>query len=222
MLANIRRAIGLRTRIHRIKYPLPDYVNQLHHKFSSHPEGQHTVGERDAAVIYNMVRRNRPEHIIDLGLGIGASATVAAAAMNENGVGKITAVEQHEWIANLAVDLIPKELIKRIEIKVCTTEVRSYRGDDWSCYQYTPESKDIDMVIVDGPAEWMGDDGNIIQLANGDLLGFMSFLNTNSYVFVDQRWDTVAAYRRHLKNNFVINSDKRYNHSILRLVDPDV
>ncbi len=38
----------------------------------------------------------------------------------------------------------------------------------------------VDMVIVDGPGEWIGYDGNIIQLPNGDRLGFMSLLNTNS------------------------------------------
>jgi tRNA A58 N-methylase Trm61 len=145
-------------------------VRQLHQKYASHPKPKYLIGEHDAAVIYNMVSRFRPDHVTDLGLGPGTATAIGAMAMESNCKGKVTGLEQLDWMARLAEELMPHELPHRVTIELRTPEVRRYYGKERMCYQFTPSTTDIDMVIVEVPGEWIDNNGNLIRKPCVDLV----------------------------------------------------
>ncbi len=85
-----RSWVGLRTRLHKLRYPMPKHVMDLYTTYRNHPDSLHIIGERDAAVIYNLVRRNRPSHCWELGGGLGTVTAIIATAMRENSYGSVT------------------------------------------------------------------------------------------------------------------------------------
>ncbi len=52
------------------------------------------ISESDIRVIWNLVRRHRPGHCIELGGGLGTVTATVALAMEANGFGKVTSLEQ--------------------------------------------------------------------------------------------------------------------------------
>lgn len=216
----LRSWIGLRTRLHRLRFPLPGSVSELHAQYARHPEAKHIVSLTDAAVIYNLVRRYRPSHCIDFGCGLGTVAAIVADAMESNGLGKVTSLEQLDWMANLAEELLPGRLRARVNIIRCDPEVRTYFGHEWSCYRFAPQAADIDMVVVDGPAEWEDEGGEIVREPNGDLVGLLPYLRPRCRVFVDGRLPSLEAYRRHLAPHFRIQQSHRWSYTVMELIRP--
>ena len=94
----------------KLRYPIPQGISDLHAQYARHPEAKHIVSLTDAAVIYNLVRRYRPSHCIDLGCGLGTVAAIVADAMESNGLGMVTSLEQLDWMANL--DSLVKSLCR--------------------------------------------------------------------------------------------------------------
>lgn len=218
----LRARIGLRTRFHKLRYPIPQGISDLHAQYARHPEAKHIVSLTDAAVIYNLVRRYRPSHCIDLGCGLGTVAAIVADAMESNGLGMVASLEQLDWMANLAEELLPGRLRARVDIIRCDPEVRTYFGREWSCYRFSPQAADIDMVVVDGPAEWEDEGGEIVREPNGDLVGLLPYLRAGCRVFVDRRLLSVEAYRGHLAPYFRIQHSHRWSYTVMELTRPPV
>lgn len=58
-----------------------------------HLEGIPHISKSSARVLYSFVRRNQPEHCLELGFAHGASSNYIAAALEENGRGRLTSVD---------------------------------------------------------------------------------------------------------------------------------
>ena len=202
-----------------LRYRMPRAVSRVYEGYARHPESKHTVSRLDAAVIYDLVRRHRPGQCIEVGCGLGTVTAIVALAMEANGEGRITSLEQLDWMAELARELLPDVCKERVGIVRCDPEVRQYFGEEWACYRFTPATADIDLVIVDGPGEWVDEVGNLVHKPNGDLVGFLPYLGPGSRVFVDGRLSTVAAYRRHLSGRFHIKQS-RLGYTSLELAGP--
>ena len=123
---------------------------------------------------------------------------------------------------NLAEELLPGRLRARVDIIRCDPEVRTYFGREWSCYRFSPQAADIDMVVVDGPAEWEDEGGEIVREPNGDLVGLLPYLRAGCRVFVDRRLLSVEAYRGHLAPYFRIQHSHRWSYTVMELTRPPV
>ena len=210
----VRRRIRRSTRflhyqLASLQYRLPKEVLTVYQRYARHPESREIVSRLDAAVIYHLIRKHRPNHCMDLGCGLGTTTAVAAMAMEDNGVGQVTSLEQLDWMTELAWAMLPDGCKGRVEILHRELEIREYFGEKWACYRFSPEKPDIDFVVVDGPYGTREDaSGNSILLPNGDLLEFLPFLKPGCRVFIDGRLFNVAAYRRYLGDKFRIRQSR--------------
>jgi hypothetical protein len=139
--------------------------------------------------------------------------------MDANGLGRVTSLEQLEWMAQMAWEMLPDTCRRRVRIVRCDPEVRRYYEEEWACYRFTPETADVDLVIIDGPAPWTDDSGNISPGPNGDLAGLLPYLRPGCRVFVDGRLPTVAAIRWHMGHLFDIRQS-RLNYTLMELKAP--
>lgn len=182
---------------------VPNDFHKLYRQYAEHPLSRHIVSKIDAMVIYDQIRRYRPTHCVELGSGLGTATSIIAMAMEANGHGKITALEQHEWMMTLAEELMLPAHKTRVSFVRADPEVRRMCNEDWTCYQFAHTSADIDFVVVDGPAPWKTN-GSMHQEPNGDLVGLLPYLLPGCRVFIDGRSSTVSAYRRCIGDRFRI------------------
>lgn len=231
-LLKLRSRFALRTRLEwslsSLRYRLPRDVSRFYELYDRHPHSRvegygSMIGSRiDAGVLYHLVRRHRPQHVLDLGCGLGTLSAFVAFALEANGRGCVTSIEHLDWMVEKADKLMPGFVRSRVEMLLRETETRVYFGREWACYHFEPRPQDrIDLVIVDGPpTERIDASGRVAEyLPNGDLIRVLPHLAPGCHVFVDGRRPTVAAYRRHLGDLFEIQ-DTRLDYTLMRLKRP--
>lgn len=153
-------------------YRMPREVSGIYETYKRHPNSKFNGGEMilsrlDAGVIYNLIRRSLPSHVLELGCGLGTGTAVVAMAMEANGFGRVTSLEHLEWMAELAWEMLPDAGRGRVEIVRCDLELRRYFDQDWTCYHFIPKAADVDLVIVDGPpTKWVDEAGKLHQSAH--------------------------------------------------------
>jgi hypothetical protein len=142
--------------------------------------------------LYKWVKRHRPAEILEC--GTGKSTIAIACAMLENGVGRVTSMEEDMFWYDEAMRMLPEELKPHIEIILSPTERyrvssinpkfpdRKMRG--WR-YVDTP-IRSYEMVFVDGPD----------RQPNFDFLWVLHKCNKEAIAFVDKRPATQAAFAR--------------------------
>ena len=197
---------------------LPHKTKLLYQYFLAHDESEHIVSELDAATLYNLVLKYKPNNCIDLGSGLGTSAAMVAHAMERNNFGQVKSFEQLEWMVDEANKIIDEKKIPRVSIKHAECVVGKYFAQDFACYEYEYDEQ-VDMVIVDGPFHL----SNIKNpkshyekiLPNGDLFRLLPYLNKGAIVFVDARLSSVDAYRKYLGKDFIF-SQSRVGYTLMR------
>lgn len=230
----LRSHVRLRTRLRALATPalehlnerrfrLPPQVSEVYEAYARHPHaivpdyGPVIASRLDAGILYHMVRRFRPMHVVEFGGGLGTMTAIVALALEAEGRGRVTSLEHLEWMTELAGELMPEPCASRVEILLRPEEIRHYFGQPWTCYRYTPTETDVDFVIVDGPpTEWTDPEGRLHYLPNGDLLELLPCLRPGCHVFVDGRVSSVEAYRRHLGHLFRVRPSM-LNYTILEL-----
>ena len=178
-------------------------LRELSDIFPRTPESAWTVAADDAVRLFRLVLRLRPEHILELGTGIGFSAAVMAAALERTGRGRITSLEQLPKCIDIARTLIPERLRRRVEIIHAPPEVfRIDRLSRWIyfCgYRWAPGPEDrFELVVIDGPAGWT-ESGELISLDSGDVFRLLPYISPGGMVYVDGRRATVKRIRRFLQ-----------------------
>lgn len=115
------------------------------------------IRNENASYIYNFIIENKPEHILELGIGHGTGTCYMAAALQENKKGKITAVDL------IDVDFKPtaEELTTNLGLGNYVDVVRMKTGYNWFLHdEIKANSKgDVcmpkyDLCIIDGPKNW--------------------------------------------------------------------
>lgn len=183
----------------------PRYVSALHRHFTEHHQATQVMSELDALRLYNLVRRQKPKRCLEFGCGIGTSATIIAAAMRDNGEGDVMTLEQLDWMADVARDLIPEDYRPLITIVTSESEVREYFGQSWICYKFRNFPPDVDLVIVDGPNGWTDVHGEKVNGPNGDLVAAMPSLARDCLVYIDGRKETFDAIRASYEDEFRVS-----------------
>jgi hypothetical protein len=162
----------------------------------------------NAVDLYNYIKEHDVKKVLDLGTGVGFSASVMALAFKDKGVEDyhIDSVEQFDKCIALANQLIPKELKKNLiihksEVAVWSSDTMPYQY--FSVYEKVPEG-DYDLIINDGPAMWM-EKGNFIELPNGTIQKMLleGKLNPGVKIVYDGRIRSLKLLERYFSENFV-------------------
>lgn len=198
-LVNILKNKLYAKRLKREFNNIPELKN-LYLVFKNHPEGKWIIGKNDALLLYKLVKKFSARNVLDLGTGIGASTAVIALALGDDG--RITTVEQFKKCINLAQELIPADLKRKINF--IHSDTNAFKNAKISKYLYFSGYKNLpvnlapfDFVLVDGPGGWL-EDGELVTLPNGDIINLLPYLKTGSKVYIDGRKKNTDLYKRYL------------------------
>ena len=132
-------------------------LKTVYNHFASSRHSNWVMVPENAERLYRFVRENDIKQILDLGTGIGISASVCALAFKDKGVegARIHTVEQSEKCIKLAQKYIPEELLSLIEfhlIEPTIWESKDIPYHFFSIYKELPEQPEEgwDLIIVDG------------------------------------------------------------------------
>jgi predicted O-methyltransferase YrrM len=111
--------------------------------------------------VYDHVRDARPEHILELGSGYGVGAAYMAAALDENGSGRLTTVDYS--IAGFTPR--PETLLAEVGLAEWVEVVRDFSTYTWFLKERIEERSDLngncepvyDFVYLDGSKNWTVD-----------------------------------------------------------------
>src|SRR3990167_7340608 len=92
-------------------------LKNLYTLFAKHNESKWIMQPYNAQLLYQFVKEHSIKNVLDLGCGIGCSASVIALALKDKGEGgHIDSVEQFDKCIKIANELIPQELKEYITI----------------------------------------------------------------------------------------------------------
>lgn len=214
----IKKAISiLRTRreIQRKKraFLSNDALVSLYSIYKKSPEGHWIIGKNDAIALYEMVKTYRPKNILELGTGIGAATAIMALASDMQT--KITTVEQFQKCVDIARDLTPKELQKKITFVYAPPY--AFRDNRVSEYQFfsgfkmLPTDKGpFDFLLIDGPGFWV-ENNRLVKVPNGDFIRLIPYLTPGCKIYIDGRKPALTLYKRFLNPYFrMIEETKKF------------
>lgn len=202
-------------------------LKTLHEIFRSHPEGKWILGLEDAQRLYNLVKKLKPKKVLDLGTGIGCSASIIALALKDSGavangdlmkdyVAEIDSVEQFHKCWNIAKEIIPLDLQEYMSLSVCKPMIIEHQGiphQKFSIFSELPMD-DYDLVVIDGPGPWVSKhDGieTLIKQPNGDIILLLPRLKEGALIYLDERKDCEQLLMRYYREYLtVLNNTKDY------------
>ncbi len=154
------------------------------------------ISKNNAESLYNFIIKNKPSHILELGIAHGTASCYMAAALEEIGGGKLTCVDLAEVknvfkpsIENQLADL---DLTKHVKIH------RMKSGYNWFLHNDIKESSNntdnickpkYDLIIIDGPKNWTIDSSSFFLCDK--------LLNENGWIIWDDyKWTYSRADKR--------------------------
>lgn len=153
------------------------------------------IAPRDARHLYDMILKERPEHILELGIAHGTATCIMAAALHELGRGTVTAVDLIE-VAD-AFRPSAEEQLAETGLEGYARVVRMQTGYNWFLHdEIAANTRNgictpcYDLCIIDGPKNWTID-GAAFFMAD-------KLLRPNGWmVFDDYGWthDSVSGLR---------------------------
>lgn len=103
---------------------------------------------RDYLTLYRYVRKHKPKEVLEFGPGV--TTLFIAQALRENGVGRVTAIENQEKYFNETKNTIPESLAPFIDLRLSGT--REYRHGAFVSMGYAEiPDRPYEFVWVDGP-----------------------------------------------------------------------
>lgn len=194
-------------------------LKSLYNSFHSHPEGSWIMRWDNAQRLYKFIKRQAVQvesgkvrslyKILDLGTGIGCSASIVALAMKNKGITdyEIHTIEQFEKCFRLAQEFIPEELkqnIKFYHIAPMTWHSDYIPYQYFSVFRLLPDIK-WDFIIMDGPGPFM-EEGKFLELPNGDVMKMLleNKLKPGTLIAWDGRILALQLLERFFGNNFYL------------------
>ncbi|MDX3960455.1 class I SAM-dependent methyltransferase [Aliarcobacter skirrowii] len=120
------------------------------------------ISKTNANYIYDFIIENKIQNILELGIAHGTATCYMAAALNELGAGKITAVD----LQSVAKDFKPscEEQLKKCNLERYVEVHRMKTGYNWFLHNKIKENsinnkceEEYDLCIIDGPKNWIID-----------------------------------------------------------------
>ncbi|MDP9294412.1 MAG: class I SAM-dependent methyltransferase, partial [Actinomycetota bacterium] len=109
-------------------------------------------------IVYDHVRAQRPDEVLELGTAHGVGAAYLAAGLAENGAGRLTTVD----FAGAAYDPAPEEVLERAGVAERVAVVREFSTYTWWLKEQVRARSDragnveplYDFVYLDGAKNW--------------------------------------------------------------------
>ena len=108
-----------------------------------------SIWESEGQRLYDLVRKNRPKVIVDVGTYYGCSASWLAMAVRDNQFGRVYSLDNFQQLGDKTGSMIPAELRPFITLIQCdalksfASETVNANGKKWSWQK-------IDMLVEDG------------------------------------------------------------------------
>jgi len=131
-------------------------------------QAPHTSASR-GRVLYDHIRENRPENLLELGTARGGSAVFIAAALEANGAGHLTSVDSTRW---QWLDPTPGEVLEKAGLSSWVTLDKRFSTYTWFLKSEIEKRLDAvgsaqpeyDFIFLDGSKNW-STDGLAVVLA---------------------------------------------------------
>lgn len=189
-------------------------LKALYNSFAVHPEGSWIMRWENAQTLFNLVKNKPIKKILDLGTGIGCSASVMAFALQEKGETdwQIDSVEQFDKCIKLAAELIPAEFRDKINAYkanpiVWQTPEIPYQY--FSTYDSLPENE-YDLIVNDGPGPFM-ESSHYVDLPNGTIIKLLleEKIKPGMFIVWDGRLAALRFLERYFGSNFYLIPPER-------------
>lgn len=184
-------------------------LKQLYGHFMSSKESQWVMVWDNAKDLFEFITKHDIKKVLDLGTGIGVSASVVALALQEKGITdyKIDTIEQYPKCVTLANDLIPDELKKNMSI--IQSDVVVWNSEKMphlplSTYRELPEEQ-YDLIINDGPAPFIENE-HYVDLPNGTIHKMLleGKIKDGAFIIYDGRIQSLGLLERYFSGNFAL------------------
>ena len=96
--------------------------------------------------LMELVRKNRPKLIVELGSGI---STLIMAKASQGRI-KIVSIDHSEEFAQKTREILKEHSVKNVEIRVAPLKNHA-SGSDWYDLTFLKDLKNIDLLVIDGP-----------------------------------------------------------------------
>jgi predicted O-methyltransferase YrrM len=117
------------------------------------------IAKENARILYDLILRERPARILELGIAHGTATCYMAAALEELGGGLITAVDLLETAATFQPSA--EEQLERTGLSEFARVVRMQTGYTWFLHdEIARRTRDgacepeYDLCVIDGPKNW--------------------------------------------------------------------
>ena len=187
-----------------------DNLKELYNYFAKQKESNWIMRPENVQRLYQFVKENLVKKVLELGLGIGCSASVISLALKEKKETDyfIDSIEQSIKCIDLANKIVPEELKEKIIIHnsgAAVWETKEIPFQYFSVYDSLPEALDYDLILIDGCSPFLSE-GNYIDLPNGDIIKFLleGKIKPNTFVAFDGRLISLKIIERYFSNNFYL------------------
>jgi predicted O-methyltransferase YrrM len=120
------------------------------------------ISASQGRVLYEHIRENRPQNVLELGTARGGSAVFIAAALEANGAGHLTSVDSIRW---RWLDPTPLEVLEKAGLSSWVTLDRRFSTYTWFLKAEIEKRLDTagsaqpgyDFIFLDGSKNWSSD-----------------------------------------------------------------
>lgn len=119
------------------------------------------ISKNNAKSLYDFILKNKPAHILELGIAHGTASCYMAAALDEIGSGTLTCVDLMEvkevFKPSIEVQLNSLGLNQNVEIHRMKSGYNWFLHDDIKASSMNPDNickPKYDLIIIDGPKNW--------------------------------------------------------------------
>jgi predicted O-methyltransferase YrrM len=120
------------------------------------------ISARQGRVLYDHIRENRPENLLELGTARGGSAVFMAAALEANGAGHLMSVDSTRW---QWLDPTPGEVLEKAGLSSWVTLDKRFSTYTWFLKAEIEKRLDTagsarpeyDFIFLDGAKNWSAD-----------------------------------------------------------------
>ena len=149
--------------------------------------------------LYSWIRHYKPKEVLEL--GTGKSTIAMAIAMQENGFGQITSMEDNAKWFNTAQELMPQGLEPYIDLRM--SPISTYKGGYH--YERVP-LRPYEMAFIDGPT----------PQPNHDYLWVLDYCYPTTLGILDKRHQTLKSFIKF----FGVENITKIQKAQIRLIDP--
>jgi predicted O-methyltransferase YrrM len=160
-------------------------------------EGVPFMSPAQGRIVYDHVRRTRPEAVLELGAAHGVGSAYIAAALDENGVGTLTTVESS---AVRFEDPTAEELLERLGLGGLVTVDRSASTYTWFLKEQVEARSDdagnceplYDFCFLDGSKDWTTDGLAVVLIEKLLRPGGWLLMDDLDWTFSSHDQDTIG------------------------------